>query len=693
MASVSYNTGFGYQNTYDQNGFLQQVNTNWGAPYYASETLFTSGNMNGRGQYTSYILGNGLTTTKTYDEGFPLNTSTPGVQNLTTNFNIQTGNLTSRWDYMKNLKEDFTYDNLNRLTSATVSTFGAGGGTTYPPFSVTYDQTGTITQGNIKAKTDVGNYTYAGFPRHAVKYVDNSPQQISKWTQDITYTPFRKTEKVTETDNQSTHNFEQIFTYDAGYQRVKSILKENGVTQQTRYYMDGYEYNVNGNEYVYYIPGGDGVCAIIQQCVNSTGPTKDVHYIYTDHLGSIVAATDENGTIEAEQNFDAWGRFRDPVAWHYGVTPHPTGIKAWLYRGYTGHEHMQEFSLINMNGRMYDPILGRMLSPDKYVQAPLFSQSYNRFSYAWNNPLSYTDPSGDIFWAAVAAAAIMGGAMNYAMNDAAGNVNSFGDGLKFFGIGALAGAASAYVGGLAAPAMGAATGFSAGLGTGLVAGAASGMILGGGNAALTGGNLFEGAVGGGVMGGVTSGITGGIIGGLDAMSYNGNFWAAGSTDPYAGLIACNDCGDFKSYHFPVVEIVSSRYNPFSCISWMWPSFSFSPQRSSQNGGYEFTSSQYSGLPGRESNLNSKAKKMFGIVNIDEMLFPNGGGAGAAKLHDIIERISNTGNAVDMVNQLDKMYTPETPKPARSIDTHSAFGNWYYHETIKNGADTPIIIPR
>jgi RHS repeat-associated protein len=52
------------------------------------------------------------------------------------------------------------------------------------------------------------------------------------------------------------------------------------------------------------------------------------------------------------------------------------------------------FGLINMNGRMYDPVIGRVLSPDIAVQAPGYTQSYNRYSYCMNNPLRYTDPSG-----------------------------------------------------------------------------------------------------------------------------------------------------------------------------------------------------------------------------------------------------------------------------------------------------------
>ena len=78
--------------------------------------------------------------------------------------------------------------------------------------------------------------------------------------------------------------------------------------------------------------------------------------------------------------YDAWGQ-PGSGAWHFS-------------RGYTGHEHLPEFGLINMNGRMYDPLLGRMLSPDAYVQAPGYTQSYNRYSYCWNNPLKYTDPTG-----------------------------------------------------------------------------------------------------------------------------------------------------------------------------------------------------------------------------------------------------------------------------------------------------------
>ena len=63
-------------------------------------------------------------------------------------------------------------------------------------------------------------------------------------------------------------------------------------------------------------------------------------------------------------------------------------------RGYTGHEHLERTGLIHMNGRVYDPAIGRFLSPDPIVADASFSQGWNAYSYALNSPLSYSDPSG-----------------------------------------------------------------------------------------------------------------------------------------------------------------------------------------------------------------------------------------------------------------------------------------------------------
>jgi len=95
--------------------------------------------------------------------------------------------------------------------------------------------------------------------------------------------------------------------------------------------------------------------------------------------------------VEEEYSYDTWGRRRNAQDWTYTLD----GRTPITDRGYCMHEHLDNFALINMNGRMYDPMLGRMLSPDNYVQAPFFTQSYNRYTYCFNNPLKYTDPSGE----------------------------------------------------------------------------------------------------------------------------------------------------------------------------------------------------------------------------------------------------------------------------------------------------------
>ena len=67
-------------------------------------------------------------------------------------------------------------------------------------------------------------------------------------------------------------------------------------------------------------------------------------------------------------------------------------------RGFTLHEHLDEMGVIHMNGRIYDPLIGRFMSADPIIQAPGNLQNYNRYSYVMNNPLNLTDPSGFSFW-------------------------------------------------------------------------------------------------------------------------------------------------------------------------------------------------------------------------------------------------------------------------------------------------------
>lgn len=100
--------------------------------------------------------------------------------------------------------------------------------------------------------------------------------------------------------------------------------------------------------------------------------------------GSILSVVAADGSRVFAASYDEWGQQR--------VTLNAIGFS----RGYTAHEMMPQFGIINMNGRLYDPLLARFFSPDNYVQQPTNSQNFNRYSYCLNNPLKYTDPSGEL---------------------------------------------------------------------------------------------------------------------------------------------------------------------------------------------------------------------------------------------------------------------------------------------------------
>ena len=121
----------------------------------------------------------------------------------------------------------------------------------------------------------------------------------------------------------------------------------------------------------------------------------NIYYICRDYLGSITQITKSYGVVQ-ELSYDAWGQLRNPA--NQTVYAPDTAPELFLGRGYTGHEHLPQFGLINMNARLYDPALGRFLSPDPFVKNPFSSQGFNRFSYAMNNPMSYIDRDGQFPW-------------------------------------------------------------------------------------------------------------------------------------------------------------------------------------------------------------------------------------------------------------------------------------------------------
>lgn len=285
-------------------------------------------------------------------------------------FDTRTVCLTSRKDDRRNLEETFAYDGLNRLTQINHHAV------TYAP------------NGNLTSMGGVGEMKY-GNKERPYQLTDFYPVGNATMLreQQVKYTSFQCPAHITE--NGITASFE----YKADDNRMRMTVKNSDATLLTRYYIgDCYEQDVEtGVERLYL--GGDAYSAPAMY-VKERGSWK-IYYICRDHLGSITHVVNEDGTVKQELSYDAWGRLRNPET-QEAYAPGSEPI-LFLGRGYTGHEYLPWFGLVNMNARLYDPVLARFLSPDPYVQMPDDTQSYNRYSYCMNNPLKYVDKNGKSF--------------------------------------------------------------------------------------------------------------------------------------------------------------------------------------------------------------------------------------------------------------------------------------------------------
>ncbi|MDR0231527.1 MAG: FG-GAP-like repeat-containing protein [Dysgonamonadaceae bacterium] len=329
---------------------------------------------NALGQITESTQGNGLKRFSGYDSyNLPnqilLKNGISVIDQVNYSFNPTTGNLINRNDVSNSKSETFGYDNLNRLTGISLN-----GSTTANAISY-------YANGNINTKFDVGTYQYDN-SNHAVSGITGKVSSYNPSALDISYNVQNRVSTLTQPGS-TVKKLE--FLYNTDNQRNKTMYYENNVLNKTMYYVGNYEKEVisggSTKEYDYiYTPEGLSAIAI------KTNGTCSLYYVNTDHLGSIRVVTKADKSIQAEYYYDAWGK--QTVALGTSITN----------RGYTGHEHLNEFGLINMNARLYDPVLGRFMGMDPYVQMPDFTQSHNRYSYCLNNPLIYTDPDGEFIF-------------------------------------------------------------------------------------------------------------------------------------------------------------------------------------------------------------------------------------------------------------------------------------------------------
>ena len=369
QTEITYPSGFKISNLYNNFGFLKEVQV-----ASSQQTIWKANSVNILGLPENYQFGNNITTIRTYDmygnpTGIKTTQSGNTIQNLKYEVEPFTGNLIMRKDEQLGLTETFQYDNLNRLVLDSIAN--------RPGQHITYNN-----YGNILTKTGTGEYTYDVSKPHAVSTILGNDGSIPGTQCNITYNSTNKISSIIDSLNSV------LFYYNVADMRNKVVSVINGISSTKFYSLGLYEEVVIGTKVrkLHYIYAGDGLAAIY--VMNSASDT--MYYIHKDHLGSFDAITNNRNNAVERLSFDAWGRRRNATDWTYNNVP-----ATFLFdRGFTGHEHMDAFGLINANGRIYDPCMGRFLSPDIVVQSPDFTQDYNRYSYAINNPLKYSDPSG-----------------------------------------------------------------------------------------------------------------------------------------------------------------------------------------------------------------------------------------------------------------------------------------------------------
>ena len=383
--------------------------------------LWEATQMDARGNVTHFTLGNGAESIRTHDAENGRITSiysTHGgsvVQDLTYVFDA-VGNLTQRSDARQGYTEDAVYDTLNRVIQVNTQTGVDPADTglylpasmwsgTSTSISVTYD-----VLGNITSKTDIGSYGY-GETRSACSGVSGAvtsagPRAVSSTAgtsnadycydangnllagdgRSVSWTAFGKPEQITRGSN----------TVDISYgperARYKRVDTSATSTTTTRY-IGGKLYEAidraGALERKHYI----GNFAVIT--VHVATSVTETRYMLSDHLGSVDTIMEASGAIVERMSFDPWGKRRQinwvPINDPAGYMPLVTT------RGFTSHEQLDPVGLVHMNGRVYDPELGRFLSADIVVQDVTNLQAWNAYSYVLNNPLSMTDPTGFFF--------------------------------------------------------------------------------------------------------------------------------------------------------------------------------------------------------------------------------------------------------------------------------------------------------
>ena len=348
-------SGLSVSYEYNARGYLSNLKR-------GSAALVTYAGMDAWGNTTRETYGNGVTTARTFDAATGRATGIDTAQG-TAAFQDETYAWRSDGLLGRRAKgadrEDFAYDLLGRLTGA--EAYLDGSRTAGRTLNYGYDALGNLTS---KTSDAAGDADAAPKARDEFRYGPAGERYHRRiaWEETLA-------------DGTSRARTAEVYRVGA-YERVVGDAHAGHARVEKTHV---------------------GPALEVRTSATSSAPVFE--YVHADHLGSAAAVTDASGAELLTLAHDPYGTRRRadwtaqlPAA---EVAALAAGQDAGRARsGFTGHEPLDRTGFVHMNGRLYDPRVGRFLSPDPIVSEPWSAQGWNPYSYVGNSPLSRTDPTG-----------------------------------------------------------------------------------------------------------------------------------------------------------------------------------------------------------------------------------------------------------------------------------------------------------
>ena len=288
--------------------------------------------------------------------------------------NNNNGNVSSVANCLDSTRtQSYSYDNLNRIASA--STNGSDWGESY-----TIDPWGNLTE--IDGMS--GKQFYEGLELGAATSRNQLQNYIYDYAGNLTNDGAHRYQYDQENRIATVDGGMAAYTYDGDGQRVIKSLWGGGGTLY--WYGTGGEILTESDltgylksEYVYF--NGKRLA----RTDNPTDPaTAQLRYYFSDHLGSTSMVMDETFTsIEEDTDY-----------YPYGGVANETGLGDSNHFKFTGKERDAETGNDYFGARYYASNMGRMMTPDPVGGTLGDPQSLNKYAYVRNSPLILTDPTG-----------------------------------------------------------------------------------------------------------------------------------------------------------------------------------------------------------------------------------------------------------------------------------------------------------